>query len=225
MTINCFILEDQAPARLMVEDFVSKLHDLEMMGSSANASIAKSMLKSADIDLLFLDLNISGQDGFELLRALETPPIVIVTTAYPKRALEGFEAGVADYLVKPFSFQRFETAVDRARALITSKRDVPARLELQTQRGKFEYIDQDKVLAISADGDYVIIQTRFQDYHVLGPLSKWAEQLPKHSFAQIHRSHIVNRKRLTDRDAGHVFIEDRQYPIGDKYKGNLKDYE
>jgi len=220
MLTRCLILEDQAPARRLVEDYVQQHPKLELMGATAFPEVAEPILVKQDVDLLFLDLHLPQTDGFRFLKSLTHPPQVIVTTAFPKRALEGFEAGVIDYLVKPFSYDRFALAVERAlaRAAPSPQQE---RLNIPVGRGRIVHIAHGDIIRLEADGDYVSIHTTAQTFHVLGPLSAWMERLPAEDFAQIHRSHIVNRTHITERRTDEVRIGNQVIRIGDTYGRRL----
>jgi DNA-binding LytR/AlgR family response regulator len=222
MQLKCFVLEDQAPARQLIESYISKRKDLEFVGSAALPDIAAKVLASNSIDLLFLDLQLPQEDGFNFLKSLNHKPTVIVTTAFPKRAVEGFEAGVADYLVKPFSYDRFSLAVDRAK-LLHSPTTEEIKVEIPTGRGKYLYIDSGEIIWLSADGDYVLIHTLRGKFHVQGPLSKWVKKLPKEIFVQIHRSYIININSVTAKKPHSITVGDSELPIGNKYLSSLND--
>ncbi len=204
MTVKCFILEDQAPARRMIESFLARLPDFELAGAAATPSEASAALDAEKTDILFLDLGLPETDGFTFLSARENPPVVIVTTAFSNRALEGFAHGVADYLVKPFSFERFKLALERAQMALRARSD-SSILPIPVERGVREFVPMSAILSLAADGDYVRIRTHEKNLHTLGPLSKWEALLPSPLFVRIHRSHIVNSEHISA--AGSDFVE------------------
>lgn len=219
MTLTCVVLEDQAPARRLLEDYAARHPDLTMIGATALPSIGREMLEAETVDLLFLDLSLPQADGFAFLRGLSDPPVTIVTTAFPNRAIEGYEAGVADYLVKPISYERFCTAVDRAKTLWAA--DAGKTIEIQLSKTRFQTVNLSDIHCLSADGDYVRIHTQVGDFHVSGPLSDWQHKLPASGFARIHRSHIVNLKHVSHRNASSLTVAGHELPVGRKYLTNL----
>ena len=221
MTIHCYILEDQAPARRVLEHYIERLPGFDVVGSAAVPEIAAQAIKGAQIDLLFLDLGLPQQDGFGFLQDLANPPAVIVTTAFGERALEGFAHGVADYLVKPFSFERFCTATERAQNTLRARVDA-SLLDIALERGRTEYVAMRDITSLSADGDYVKIRLPDRRLYTLGPLTKWLERLPQPPFVRVHRSHVVNCQHVTGIEARAVDVGGQTLPVSGTYAGTLK---
>ena len=141
MTISCLIVEDQAPAQRVLARYIDDLPHLELAGTCGSAFEAMAFLYDRQIDLMFLDLNLPRLGGFDFLRTLARPPNVIVTTAYPQHALEGFDLAVIDYLVKPISFDRFIRAVDRLRTPASSDVAAPEKSNENSSREIFVKVD------------------------------------------------------------------------------------
>ncbi len=221
MSTRCFILEDQAPARRILENYLGKLAEFEVVGSAAAPSTAASILGSEPVDLLFLDLGLPQQDGFDFLLTLAKPPVVIVTTAYAARAVEGFTHGVADYLVKPFSFERFKTATERAVTALQARQH-DTIVAIPTDRGHRELVATRNILSLTADGDYVAVRTTSQQLLTAGPLSQWASQLPCPPFQRIHRSHIINMDHLNSIDTRSVEVGGKTLPVSSTYSAELR---
>lgn len=221
MSTRCFILEDQAPARRILESYLGKLSDFEVVGSAAAPSTAASILTNEPVDLLFLDLGLPQQDGFDFLLTLAEPPVVIVTTAYAARAVEGFTHGVADYLVKPFSFERFKIATERAVTALQARRH-DTIIAIPTDRGHRELVATRNILSLTADGDYVQVRTNNQQLLTLGPLSQWAAKLPCPPFQRIHRSHVININHLDSIDTRSVQVGGEKLSVSSTYSAELR---
>ncbi len=218
--MRCFILEDQAPARRILQNYITRLSGFEITGSAAMPSAASEMLENETIDILFLDLGLPQIDGFAFLERLEAPPVVIVTTAFADRAVDGFAHGVADYLVKPFAFDRFKQATDRALLAMRARQD-DTIIAIPVDRGVREFISTKNIASLSADGDYVRITTTNNQLHTLGPLGKWETKLPSPPFVRTHRSHLVNIDFVESIGGGSVTTLGETLSIGSTYKSNL----
>ncbi|ATG44214.1 LytTR family DNA-binding domain-containing protein [Phaeobacter sp. BS52] len=213
MTISCIILEDQAPARRLLEAFSERHPDLNVVGATALPSIGREMLEAEKIDLMFLDLSLPQADGFEFLSSLASPPVTIVTTAYPSRAVQGFDLGVADYLVKPITFDRFGIAVSRAQVFLKEKKEEKL-IKIPLGGGNFQRIRVGKIILLCADGDYVIIRTVGGKTHVPGPLGDWQKLLPAENFTRVHRSFIVNKHWVSKKIGRKLLVDGEEVPIG-----------
>jgi len=216
MTLSCLLLEDQAPARRLLEDYAARHPDLNLIGSTALASLAFEMLETEAVDLLFLDLSLPQTDGFQFLKSQTSPPVTIITTAFPNRAVEGFEVGVADYLVKPIPYGRFCIAIDRAKTVIETGKSKET-IRIPTGRNDYQTVRLSDIQCLSADGDYVSIYTDGGHFHVAGPLSDWQVKLPQSRFARVHRSHIVNLDRIDQRSGNTLIIGGIDIPVGPTY--------
>ncbi|NVO56732.1 response regulator transcription factor [Rhodobacteraceae bacterium B1Z28] len=219
MSTTCIILEDQAPARHLLEDYVKRHAGLELVGATALPSVAREMFRETPADLLFLDLKLPQTDGFAFLRDLPKKPVTIVTTAFPNRALEGFDMGVADYLVKPIAYPRFCTAIDRVQLLLAARED-NSTIAIPLGRNSYRNVPSNDIYWLSADDDYVLIHTGQGDIHVPGPLSDWEGRLSENKFRRIHRSHIVNTDHITERNGNKVTIEGKEFSIGAKFRND-----
>ncbi|OED46990.1 LytR/AlgR family response regulator transcription factor [Leisingera sp. S232] len=213
MTISCIILEDQAPARRLLETFAERHPDLNVVGATALPSIGREMLEAETVDLMFLDLSLPQADGFEFLASLTPPPVTIVTTAYPGRAVQGFDLGVADYLVKPITFDRFGVAVSRAQVFLKEKKEEEL-IKIPLGGGSFQRTSVGKIVWLGADGDYVIIRTTGGKIHVPGPLGDWQNLLPAEKFARVHRSFIVNKQWISKKVGRKLIVDGEEIPIG-----------
>jgi DNA-binding LytR/AlgR family response regulator len=226
--INCLIVDDEPIAREIIQTYCGHLPALNVKASCGNALEAKAVLLKEPIDLIFLDINMPVLDGIAFLKTLKNPPQIILTTAYKEFALEAFDLAVCDYLLKPFSLERFIVAVDKVmEKLNMSLYPIAARGEekenytfLKTD-GKIYKIPFEELLYAEANGNYtrLVMQNR-----VLLPsmsFSSVEELLPTSLFIRVHRSFIINKSMITHLEGNRVFIGKTEIPIGTNYKSEF----
>lgn len=214
-----FIAEDEQPARELLLDFVFSRNELKMEGWSRNGQDAYSKLCEKEYDLLFLDINMPLMTGIEVLEKLTNPPYVIFTTAYDAFAIKAFEFGAVDYLLKPFTQERFNNAVDKALSVIRNKDsnfNSLTKLGLSFKEGDNHYlIGYNDIIYISSQGRHSFIHTRTKVFETVQSLKDINQKLPDDLFIRIHKQYIVNLNYIS-----HV-----QYLIGGQYAAFLKDAE
>ncbi|MDD7913097.1 LytR/AlgR family response regulator transcription factor [Polaribacter ponticola] len=215
--IHCIILEDEKPAQEVLLSYINKTPFLDCIGIYENGlDITQDKLLQADI--LFLDVQLPELNGISYLKTITNPPKVIITTAYSNYAIEAFEESVVDYLLKPFSFERFFKAVNRVRNnLIHQKKEIDKNLFLYSDKTLYN-IHIDNILFLKAEVDYVKVITAEKSILVLDSLRNWNEKLQNFRFIQIHRSFIINIDKITKIYGNQVFIGDQVIPIGKTYK-------
>ncbi len=223
--IRCLIVEDQAPAQRVLETYISQLDHLKIVGICGSATEAMKLLQKEAVDLIFLDVHMPKMDGFAFLRILTNPPNVIVTTAYSEHAIEGFDLNVVDYLLKPFSFERFCRAVSKINTPPRLMRDEHPGIENRSLfikvDGNFIRLDTNSLVHISSDGNFLNINTKDTRYYVLGTLQSWLEKLPKDRFVRVQKSHIVNMDYVEKISGNQISTCVGPVPIGRAYKGTL----
>ena len=230
MKLNCIIIDDEDPARDIVETYIKDIDFLNIVASCDNALSAIPILNSNKIDLLFLDINMPKLDGLNFLKTLKNPPKVIFTTAYREYAIEGFELDAVDYLCKPFSFNRFLTAVNKAvnrlsENTITSKQPTRENSQadyifIKSDKKTFR-VDLDLILYIEAVGDYIKIITSKGSHITYMYLKDIEQELPSNKFPRVHRSFIVSVSKIDSIDGNRIFMGEIQIPIGKNYRDNL----
>jgi DNA-binding LytR/AlgR family response regulator len=212
-----FIAEDEQPARDLLLDYIFKRDELKMEGWSKNGQETYSKLCEREYDLLFLDINMPKMSGIEVLEKLEKSPYVIFTTAYDEYAIKAFEHGAIDYLLKPFSQERFNSAVDKALTVIRNKGQYPnalTKLGFSFREGESHYlIGYNDIIYIESQGRHSFIHTRAKVYDTVQSLKEIIQKLPDDIFIRIHKQYIVNLS----------FISHVQYLIGGQYTAFLKD--
>jgi len=229
--ISCIIIEDQYPARRILQKYINDIDLLELKGIFTNALSALEFLKVNQVDLLFLDIHLPKLSGIDFLSVLSQRPFVILTTAFPDYAVQGYELDVVDYLLKPFSFERFLKAVlkvDRRISNVEQNIEIPGKkadsILVKVAYDRVKIIIND-ISHIKSDGDYTHIFCREKKYHVSYSLKYWLERLPSNQFIQIHRSYIINIHQVEKVSSNSVEINSIGIPLGRVYKKNfLKKY-
>ncbi|MFC0181258.1 DNA-binding response regulator, LytR/AlgR family [Pseudarcicella hirudinis] len=225
-TFNCLIVDDEPIARKIVQTYCSHLPYLQIIASCGNAMEAKVILQEQKTDILFLDINMPVIDGIAFLKTLKNPPQIIFTTAYKEHALDAFDLAVCDYLLKPFSLERFIMAVDRAlEKLKMQKGFVQENNEIKAEdfvfiktEGKIFKIQHDDMLFAEASGNYTKIITTQMMLQPNMTFSNFEELLPKSLFLRIHRSFIINKSKIDHIEGNRVFINNTEIPIGNNYR-------
>ncbi len=220
--ISCIVIEDQMPARKILQKYLGDVEILKPEGMFSNALDALDFLREKPVDLLFLDIHLPKLSGIDFLKVLQKKPFVILTTAFPDYALQGYELDVVDYLLKPFSFERFLKAVIKVERQFNG---IPSELKIEKPESilvKVGYdlvkISIDEITYIQADGDYTHIFCKNKKHHASYPLKYWTETLPNNQFLQVHRSYIININQVSKVSSTSVEIKDEVLPLGRVYK-------
>lgn len=224
--INCLIVDDEPIAREIIQTYCSHLPMLNIIASCGNALEAKTALQKQKIDVLFLDINMPVLNGIAFLKTLKNQPQVIFTTAYKEYAVDAFDLSACDYLLKPFSLERFIVAVDRALERLNALPIInPENPESKTvdyffikADGKIYKILHNDLLFAEAQGNYTKIVTTQNTLLPVMTFSSFEEILPKTLFLRVHRSFIINKSRITHIEGNRVFINRDEIPIGSNYK-------
>lgn len=225
--LNCIIADDEPIARKILENYCADIPYLKIVASCKNAFEVLEILQNNKVDLLFLDINMPKLSGLSLLKTLQNKPEVIITTAYSEYAVEGFELSVTDYLLKPFSLERFLQAIFKVQKKLTLPKEEISIIKEETKKSIFVKSDKkliklnlDDINHIEAFGNYLKI---FTDKMILvsQTLSSFLEKLPN-SFLRIHKSFIINFDKLKLIDGNRiVLINDSKLPIGKSYRKDV----
>ncbi|WP_421797071.1 LytR/AlgR family response regulator transcription factor [Haliscomenobacter sp.] len=230
MKLSCLIVDDEPPAHVVLERYIEKIERLTLLGHCYNALDALNFLHQHPIDLLFLDIDMPELSGLELLTALKNPPRVILTTAYAEFALEGYEYGVVDYLLKPIRFERFIKAVDRLIApgaeppvVPSTSHAAPSYLLLNINNAR-QKIDTADIVYIAAAGNYTQLhflqQRPLLASETMGDLQKLLPQ-----FIRVHKSYLINVDYLSRLEGNRVYLQGgAEIPIGVSYKQSVLSY-
>ena len=198
--MNCIIVDDEPVARKVLQEYVGEIDFLQLEGTAENPLKAVTLLNSRTIDLMFLDINMPKMNGIEFLKTSSSLPLAILTTAYTDYAIEGFELDAVDYLVKPFSFERFLKACNKAKEFfeLRNKNANTSAVDYFFVKcdGKIEKLFYGDVICIEAMMNYVVLYTEDKKLVVYLTLKGIADQLPGEIFLKVHKSTIVNINKI-----------------------------
>jgi len=230
--IRCFAIDDEPLALKQIVEYIKKTPFLELVGQYESALQAIGDLASKPVDLMFVDINMPDLSGLDFVKSLDNPPMIIFVTAYSEYAIEGFKVDAIDYILKPISYPDFLKAASKARN----------SLEKSFPKHSKEMSDQDCLFVKS---DYKVIRIGFDDIiyiegmreyvriHLVGgkpimpliSLRQLEEQLPSNKFMRVHRSYIINLKKITSIDHSRILFDNKEYiPIGEQYKEIFQEY-
>jgi two-component system response regulator LytT len=221
--MNCIIIDDEEMARAIIAQFVSKNTDIKIESEFSNAMQAIKYLNQNNVDLIFLDVHMPDFTGFDFIQTIKNPPKVILVTSDKNFAIEAFEYEcIVDYLVKPITEERFMKAIQKANsAQIPSSLPKTAQSVSEDNANEF-YVNIDRrlikiefnlVTIVEAKGDYIHIKTEGKNYVVHSTLKKIEDKLPKDLFLKVHRSFIINTKKIIDIEDNSVLIAKDVIPV------------
>lgn len=224
--IRFLIIDDEPIAHRIIEGYCNNLPHLLKVGNCYNAFEAMQLLNGQHVDLLFLDINMPKLSGFDLLKSMSNPPKIIVTTAYKEFALEGYELNVSDYLLKPFSFERFLKAMNKVTdyqppTLASSAEKKKHSFFLKGDK-KIHQIHTDDILFIEAYGNYTKVFLADEMIISHEKISSLEELLPPSGFIRVHKSFIIATNKIKMIEGNRIAIREHFVPIGQTYKHNLK---
>ncbi|MBN1895608.1 response regulator transcription factor [bacterium] len=233
MKIRCAVIDDEFLARQYLRDYIGRIPGLELAGDFNSPLKALDLLKAGAVDLLLLDIQMPDISGLDFLKTLDRQPYVILTTAHKEYALEGYELNITDYLLKPFSFERFLKAVnkvaDRMEQDRTGKDGSDAGgadrtpdirddyLVIRADR-KYYKIHYDDIIYIEGQKAYATFHTAHQPITALASLKTLEERLPAARFIRIHKSFIVSVRKIQALEGNSIFIAGKYLPIGKNYR-------
>ncbi len=224
--MTCIILEDEIPAQNILKNYLEKLPDMVLVDTFKAAIEAHSFLKNNSVDIVFLDINLPDVSGLDFIKTITNPPAIIMTTAYPDYAVSSFELDtIVDYLVKPFSFDRFVKAVNKAKDRVesgikSSEQNNDESFFLNVDKTLHKIILND-IIYIKSDRNYITVVTKNKKLSYIDSLKNWSTKLPNNQFIQVHKSYIINRK-LADKILGNeIYVDSNRIPIGRTYKQEL----
>jgi DNA-binding LytR/AlgR family response regulator len=224
MTIKCIVIEDEPAAREILQRNISQCPDLEWCGSFEDPFSAQTFLDKNTVDLMFLDINLPGMSGISFLRTLINPPLVIITTAYPQYAVDGFDLEVVDFLLKPFSFERFYKSVNKAKQQLIPKSGKELSRKITVKADKRIYqVDLDELLYVEACGDYTTVCSTDKKLITHETLKSWEEKLKGYSFQKIHRSIIINLQKIDHIEGNMAIIGKHKLVVSEAYREQLID--
>jgi DNA-binding LytR/AlgR family response regulator len=231
MKLKCLIVDDEPLAQDILKEYAGNCQSLELLKVCSDAFEAGEFLQSHPVDLIFLDINMPRLSGISFVKTLNHPILIIFTTAYPEYAAEGFEANAVDYLVKPFSFERFMKAVNKAIewAEFRKKKENPQDSDsIQNQEfillrsdKKIFKINFDDILYFESVGDYIKVFCTDKKIIIHETVKNLISQLPLNQFIRVHKSYIVSVTKIRLIDGNQVDVAGQKIPIGLVFKEEL----
>jgi two-component system, LytTR family, response regulator len=228
MIMNCLIVDDEPIARKGLAEDIIEFNFLRLAGMAENAFQALQLLHDIGrIDLVFLDIDMPGLTGLDFLKLVKVQPLVIITTAYPQFALDGFDMGVVDYLLKPISKNRLEVAVLKALEIYSYKNQPETSLPLNDFiylkcNGKYEKIYFSRILYIEAANNYVFLYTAEKKYMTYTTLKGIEDKLPLNMFVRTHKSYLVSRHHIDLISGSELVIQGNKIPISRNFKNTFR---
>ena len=232
MVINTIAIDDEPLALELVSGYIGKTPGLKLTGRFDNPLDASEFIIENNVELIFLDIRMPDLSGIEFIRTMEKGPKVIFTTAYEKYALEGYKLDVIDYLLKPFSYEEFLVAVNKARKLLSLEQQAASGIEANNQflflksDYKILRINFNDILYIEGLKDYVkvFIQNKPKPVLSLTSLKLLETKLPPEKFMRVHRSFIVNLEKIETIERSRIVFGNEYIPVGDQYKEKFQEF-
>lgn len=219
--MKCLIVDDEPLATGLLIRYINKHENLELAGTCSNALEAFQMLTHYTIDLMFLDIRMPEISGLDFLRSLKNPPLTILTSAYHEYAVEGFELEVADYLLKPVTYERFEKSISKI--LRKENREMPREMShtyFKVSRNLVK-VEHKNLYYIQSIKDYILVNTSAGNHIAYMTMKYLEEILPASNFCRIHRSYIINLDFVTQVKKNSVIVAAKELPLSESYKRSL----
>jgi DNA-binding LytR/AlgR family response regulator len=233
MKTRCLIIDDEPLAASVLENYIQKLKNVELVKICEDALEAVNLIHQNRIDLIFLDIQMPELSGLDFAKSLSNPPSIIFTTAYRNYAVEGFELNALDYLLKPFGFDRFLTAMNKYYKLRSLPQQEFNQLSTPEKTEQHIFVKENRkmvkiylkdILFIESLSDYVKIHTKQRNIVTKQLLCYFEQELPSDQFYRIHRSYIISRPQIEAYSNQHVEIAGNSIPIGRNYKLRVQDF-
>ena len=220
---NCLIVDDEPLSRDVLRKYIAEVKDLQLLAECRSAVEASHQMNLQQVDIIFLDINMPGLSGISFARSLKASPLIVFTTAYPEYAVEGFELDATDFLVKPYSFERFMKAVNKALERL-SNNNIPTADEgkiLVKADKKLYALKLSDILLVEGQGDYIRIRTTGENLVVHNTIKNFLNNLPANEFMRIHKSYVVNLKRIEYIEGNQVRVGEHTLPVSPVHREEL----
>jgi two-component system, LytTR family, response regulator len=222
MTLRCITVDDEPLSLAKIEGFIGRVPYLKLVSSFTSAIEAMAFIKENDIDLVFLDIQMDNLTGIQMLEIMNPKPAVIFTTAYDQYALKGYELNISDYLLKPFSFERFLKAVERVSGQLHQTLSFPGKdsnnyIFLKTEY-RLEKVNFDDIFYVESRGDYLYVVLRNTRILTLMRMKNLTDLLPEKQFIRVHKSYLVAIDKIMAIEHGRIRVKDITIPVGDTYR-------
>lgn len=230
MKLECIIIDDEPLARKGLREYIGDVEFLHLVGEYDNPLRATEILMSDKIDLIFLDIQMPKITGLEFLKTLKNPPMVIFTTAYPQYAIDGFDLNAVDYILKPFSFERFWKAVIKARTVFESgKASLYQPIIIEDEHffiktdNKLVKVNYSDILYVEALQNYIAVHTTHKKYITYLTFKSVEESLPQGIFLKVHKSYLVSLTKIESIEGNEIIIGSHHIPISRNMKEEVMD--
>lgn len=219
-SINCIVVDDEELARALLISYIEKLDFLNLVGEAENPLEALQLMKEHDVDVLFLDIQMPEIKGTDFAKMVDSNTKIIFTTAYSQYALEGYELNAVDYLLKPITFERFVTAVNKVKSnkIVEKSDSFTIKSGYDLHKVKFEDIQY-----IVSDSEYVTFHMADKKIISNQRLKALEQELPSAMFMRVHRSYIINKNSVTGLKGRDLLLSDVMIPVSDSYYDRVKD--
>lgn len=220
MKINCIIIEDEPLALERAKEYVSKISFLDLSATFDNAIDALAFLKTVSVDVIFLDINLGEMSGIQLLETSAVKSQVVLTTAYQEYALRAFDLKVADYLLKPFTFERFVQAVDRAVECLPKKPilKMPNNFIFVKTENRLEKVFVREIIFIEGVRDYRRVHTVSRKIMTLQTFAEFEKQFPPQIICRVHKSFMIALDKIDSIEKNNIKVRNQLIPISETYK-------
>ncbi|SEM29414.1 two component transcriptional regulator, LytTR family [bacterium A37T11] len=232
--VRCLVVDDEPLALDIVADYIQKVPGLVLAGTTTSALEALTKVQGGEADLVFLDVQMPELTGIQFLKIINGKCPVILTTAYPQYALDGYDLNVVDYLLKPIAFDRFYKSVQKVLQSWPSSAPIqhpvlqhaqpehkPTDFIFVKTEHKIQRVDLDNILYIEGLKDYISIFTVTERVITLQNMKRMEDTLPENRFVRVHKSYIVAMDKIASIERGRIFISDKVIPIGDTYRDDF----
>lgn len=233
--VRCIAIDDEPLALRQIKSYIDRAEQLELVAVCRSAKEAQKVLEQNSVDLIFVDINMPDMDGLELVRSLTSPHYIVFTTAHPEFAIEGFKLNAIDYLLKPFTFEEFMKASQKAISLVDlverchAAESAIAQNEAESSDKEYLSVKADYKTQLVKISDIVYLESagEYVRLHIEGSstittlfrLKNMETSLPQDNFLRVHRSYIVNLRRISSYTKGRIFLDNGEYiPLGENYK-------
>jgi len=220
--VRCIIIDDEPVARKIIREFVEKIPFLTSCGQFEDAINANAFLKQNQVDLIFVDIEMPEISGLEFVKSLRVKPMIVITTAFPEYALEGYELDIIDYLLKPIAFSRFVKAVQKAKEYnnlkdMATPSTLLSYLFVRCEK-RIEKVELGDILYIESVGNYIHVYLEDRKLTAYLTLKSIESQLPLNEFIKIHQSFLVSFSKINSIEGNHIKINNKLLPISRNYK-------
>ncbi|MEH6304814.1 LytTR family DNA-binding domain-containing protein [Olivibacter sp. CPCC 100613] len=231
--IRCLVVDDEPLALDIIADYIQKVPELTLSATTTNAIEGLGLVQQGAIDLVFLDIQMPELTGIQFLKIINGKCDVILTTAYPQYALEGYELNVTDYLLKPIAFDRFYKSIQKVigqKTQFFQKGSQIESMQNHTKNSEFIFVktehkiqrvDYDDIYYIEGLKDYISIYTSSERIITLQNMKKMEETLPEERFIRVHKSYIVALEKIESIERGRISLKEKLVPIGDTYRDSF----